>query len=290
MNASTLLRDHVGDSSVRSLLRRIVARRVPREEVEDIVQAVVCEALAAKRIPSSKDELSPWLVGIARHKVADHFRGHRDESLCDEAHITPSPPLEARDLLRRVLADAEVNACVRQAMNLALREADGESYADLARSEAASEAALRQRVSRFRRAMASRWLGAAGLVFLLAMTPMLPRLPEYETIGPDLDGATLAAVDVCQGAWTVTSWTGAEPLVIGSRVNVGRGHVHLSALSGSVAFAIASVKPLGDGTEEWTLSSGAAGKIVTIVKRTGARATLTLTGGRFAGVATLERD
>jgi hypothetical protein len=224
--------------------------------------------------------------------VADHFRRRSTETLHDESRAAvPSAPFEARDLLRRVFGDAEADATLRRSMHLALREADGESYADLAESETSSEAALRQRVSRFRRAMASRWLGAAVLLVLLGAGVVGHRLSVREPIGPDLDRATLAAIDAYQGAWIVRAWSGAEPLVVGRRIDVARGVVTISTPSGAgdITLTVQRVKVLGADAEEWTLSSLAVGKIVAIVEMKDHRTTLTFNDDRFRGTAVLER-
>src|SRR3954470_9835498 len=72
-------KDSLGDPALRQSLQDFVRRRVPPSDVDDVVQTVLVDALAAEGRPREAEELRKWLLGIARHKVADcHRRAHRE--------------------------------------------------------------------------------------------------------------------------------------------------------------------------------------------------------------------
>jgi DNA-directed RNA polymerase specialized sigma24 family protein len=150
----------------------MMRRQVPERDADDLVQTVLCDALAARGKPVSREEVARWLAGIARHKVADyHRRGHREVPSSpdlDEPRAGAVPPYEARDLLERIRSDAARDPETARALDWVLREHAGEELCGIARAERVQPAAMRQRVSRFRRALRSRWLklGAVGVVVL----------------------------------------------------------------------------------------------------------------------------
>ena len=59
---------------VRRGLTALLRRRVPGQEVDDLAQTILCDALASSSIPSDPEEMRRWLIGIARHKIADYHR------------------------------------------------------------------------------------------------------------------------------------------------------------------------------------------------------------------------
>src|SRR5438093_1060335 len=69
----------LADPALASQLARFVRTRVPAIEVDDIVQSTLADALASGSAPENDAELKPWLFGIARNKIADHFRRTRRE-------------------------------------------------------------------------------------------------------------------------------------------------------------------------------------------------------------------
>src|SRR5262245_40712718 len=68
----------------RRSLEAYVRRRVGAPEVSDVVQTVLCEALASGSTPGDPIELKRWLAVIARHKIADLYRACARETLVDE--------------------------------------------------------------------------------------------------------------------------------------------------------------------------------------------------------------
>ena len=124
---------------------------------------------AAGRVPDNAVDVRRWLVRIARNKATDHFRRRRrdvplesDSIAVETAHTAADP--DAQVFLAHAVEDLVSDPGTRSTLELSLREADGETYAEIARGSAFSAATLRQRVSRFRRAMAA----AATLLIVLA--------------------------------------------------------------------------------------------------------------------------
>lgn len=187
---SPAARDVLEGSTLHHELRSMVRRRVPRSEVEDVVQGVLCEALAASNVPASPADVPRWVMGIARHKVADFHRRARRELLSDAVDAEPlSDPIEDRFLLRAVLADGDRDA-TRETLKWVVREFAGEQLNDIAREAALPAAVVRQRVSRFRRRMRARWLYAAAAA-LAALGFFAQQRPEA-----GLELAKSAAVEV----------------------------------------------------------------------------------------------
>src|SRR5687767_7282890 len=95
---------------IRRGLTALLRRRVPPQEVEDIAQTVLCDALAAGNIPSDPEEFRRWLTGIARHKIADfHRRAARGRAHTagvggDAAELVPALPsaFEEREVLENL--------------------------------------------------------------------------------------------------------------------------------------------------------------------------------------------
>jgi DNA-directed RNA polymerase specialized sigma24 family protein len=176
----------LGDPALRRSLEDFVRRRVPAADVDDVVQTVLCDALAAEGRPRDPGELRRWLLGIARHKVADlHRRAHREPPAeLPDLEANP-PPVEARDLLRWADQQAGSTRDAKQTLDWMTREGDGEKLESIAASEQVPAARVRQRVSRMRRWMKERWaaeLGAAAVIFTLALVAWwLFRRPNDDT-------------------------------------------------------------------------------------------------------------
>src|SRR5262245_58614547 len=91
--------DALGDPGLRRALEDFVRRRVPPSEVDDVVQTVLCDALAAPGRPRDPNELKRWLLGVARHKVVDLHRRARREPPAELPDIEVGPPpVEEREM------------------------------------------------------------------------------------------------------------------------------------------------------------------------------------------------
>lgn len=170
-SASSTLRmstNPLGGADVRRGLEAHLRRRVPSQEVEDIAQSVFAAAVASPSIPSDPDELRRWLAGIARHKIADFHRGRaRSQTLIadgssPEAVAVSPAAFEERDVLRALLGEKRSEREAR-AMEWLLREHAGERLADIASEQGMPAPVVRQRVSRLRRVLRSRWSVVAGI-------------------------------------------------------------------------------------------------------------------------------
>jgi RNA polymerase sigma factor (sigma-70 family) len=69
-----------------SRLRNFIRKRVPIEaDVEDLVQEVFYELVAANRLLTPIDYLTGWLFQVARNRITDFFRKKKPENFSDGA-------------------------------------------------------------------------------------------------------------------------------------------------------------------------------------------------------------
>jgi RNA polymerase sigma factor (sigma-70 family) len=166
-------RKALGDPAVRRVVEKFVRRRVPPSDVEDVVQTVFCDALAAADRPVESTELTRWLLGIARHKVVDRHRRALREPPAELPEIPAGPaPLEARALARWAEQQAGDRSDAKKTLDWMAREGEGEKLDAIAEEERVPAARVRQRVSRMRRWMKERWaaeLAAVAMLTLLAL-------------------------------------------------------------------------------------------------------------------------
>lgn len=159
------------DPRLRLLLTRSVGRRVDAADVEDVVQSTLTEAFASEALPRSEEEVRRFVFAIARQKIADIFRKRGRERRNLEA-MPPVAPHTAPsgDLLRWAEGVLPPKPEARRTLQWMLREADGETLADVAAADRVPAAVVRQRVSRLRRFLRARWakevagLSALGLI------------------------------------------------------------------------------------------------------------------------------
>jgi len=74
--------DELWDCRWRSKMYGRIARKVPKQDVEDILQDVAIKVLETKHRPSArydpnKGPLKPWLFRIVENALRDHFRSGR---------------------------------------------------------------------------------------------------------------------------------------------------------------------------------------------------------------------
>ena len=82
----------LAEPAMRRVLEDFVRKRVSTSDVDDIVQTVLMEALAAPSRPQEESELRRWLLGIARHKVVDHHRRASRETAAEIPDLPVGPP------------------------------------------------------------------------------------------------------------------------------------------------------------------------------------------------------
>jgi DNA-directed RNA polymerase specialized sigma24 family protein len=151
-----------------------VKRRVAERDVEDIVQTVLVEALASERTPDNETELKRWLIGVARHKIADlHRRGGREQpSELPDIEAAP-PPIEERQLAQWAEDQAKSTREGEATLRWMAREGEGDKLEHIAEEERVPAARVRQRVSRMRRFMKERWLAELAAVAALGIAILL---------------------------------------------------------------------------------------------------------------------
>lgn len=206
---------------VRRGLTALLRRRVPGQEVDDLAQTILCDALASGSIPADPEEMRRWLVGIARHKIADYHRGAartnaRSEGEAPLASCAASPvAFEEREVLHRLLGAIESRRDA-ETMEWLVREHGGERLADIASEQGLPAPMVRQRVSRLRRALRSRWAGAVGVLVLflgvaVALGVARPDATEAPAIEPDrsvpmpIEAPPSPLLDQARGDWVVAS-------------------------------------------------------------------------------------
>lgn len=162
--------DPLGDPTLRKQIADFVRRRVPVGDVDDVVQTVLLDALAAKTRPDDPEDLKKWVLGIARHKVVDlHRRAHR-EPLTEIPDLEASPPpIEERELARWAEEQAGSTRDAKRTLEWMAREGEGEKLETIAAEEQVPAARVRQRVSRMRRWMKERWLAELAAVAALTI-------------------------------------------------------------------------------------------------------------------------
>jgi DNA-directed RNA polymerase specialized sigma24 family protein len=162
--------DPLGDPALRRSLSDFVRRRVPAAEVDDVVQTVLVDALAAPNRPTDAAELRRWVLGIARHKVVDFHRRATREPPTELPDIEVSPePIEARALARWAEEQAGSARDAQKTLAWMAREGEGEKLEAIAADEQVPAARVRQRVSRMRRWMKERWSAELAAVAMLAL-------------------------------------------------------------------------------------------------------------------------
>lgn len=201
LEAESDLKTRLATPELRRLIERIVRKRVPAMDVEDVVQTVLCDALAADSAPADAEQLRKWIVGITRHKIADFFRqGSREKvvELPTELAAEP-PPIEAREWAQWAEQQTESSPDEQRTLGWMAREGGGEKLAHIATEESLPPDQVRQRVSRLRRLMKRRWLAELAAVAAVAALILLAwqLLKEPEPIAePSPDPAPSISPDV----------------------------------------------------------------------------------------------
>jgi RNA polymerase sigma-70 factor (ECF subfamily) len=178
----------LADPALREALLRYARRRLPPGEVDDLVQNTLTDALAADSAPNDADDFQRWVHGIARHKIADMYRRRGRLPLLDaelDAKFNDPGPATG-ELAQWIEKELPKTDGAHATLHWLLRESDGESLDEIARDAALPAPRVRQRVSRLRRHLHSRWLalGAAGLALLLSAAAVLHALRKPEPPAP----------------------------------------------------------------------------------------------------------
>ncbi|MBK9259677.1 MAG: sigma-70 family RNA polymerase sigma factor [Polyangiaceae bacterium] len=178
----------LADPELRRFLLDFVKRRVSAADADDIVQTVLCDALVAKNLPSEKEELRKYLLGIARHKVVDAHRRTSREEVGDPPELVANPPpVEEESLLRWAEKQAPTTEEAQKTLSWMAREGEGEKLENIAADERVPAARVRQRVSRMRRWMKERWIAELAAVAALGVLALvLWRILRQTPDGPEI--------------------------------------------------------------------------------------------------------
>ena len=85
------------------LVHGVLLARMPREEVQDVVQDVFLAAYKNIRSLRDKNALGAWLVRIARNHAVEYYRRNKPtEELADEYRGRESYKAEAAEVLRAI--------------------------------------------------------------------------------------------------------------------------------------------------------------------------------------------
>lgn len=136
-------------------VRAYVARRVPSDAVDDVVQDLF---VRIARSDTEPDDLRAWVFAVARSAIADHFRKSARRSDRERpgegAEMVEAEPTEEPSRAREVLA-TWLAVEVRQlpepyAATLALTELEGLAHGEVAERLGVAKGTIKARVSRGR--------------------------------------------------------------------------------------------------------------------------------------------
>jgi DNA-directed RNA polymerase specialized sigma24 family protein len=223
LEAREQLLDYIANPATRSSLHAYVRRRGLADSADDLVQTVLCDALAVEAVPERDSELPRWLTGIARNKVVDERRRRsrwKRAELPEDAEAAPRST-EARDLLHRIASEV-VEPEERRALDWLVREHEGDSLYLIALDQALEPNTLRQRICRLRKSLRARYLVA--LLAVLGLGGAWAALPA----APELSPAGLTEqLSPYAGTWRVTATTPAKYQSLGLTVHIHGGHVRV---------------------------------------------------------------
>ncbi|HVS73232.1 MAG TPA: sigma-70 family RNA polymerase sigma factor [Phycisphaerae bacterium] len=128
-------------------------------DAQDILQDVAVAVLDCNSMPPADAEFTPWAIGIARHKVADHFRRQKRQQVIMEEQVLHSVAdafarqtqawTEEGHALELCLSNVKGDA--KQLLDLRYRE--GHSPQEMARNLGRSSEAIRASLLRVRKAL-----------------------------------------------------------------------------------------------------------------------------------------
>jgi RNA polymerase sigma-70 factor (ECF subfamily) len=142
-------------------------RLIPRADlVEDLVQEVFLAAWESLDKFRGDSSLRNWLLGIARHKVEDHYRKRlRELQIAHEEEGMGSEPASAHDL-EKALAERQAGDLTREVLSilpetyslvLLWRYWENRSLRDIAVQTGRTEKAVERLLARARQQFKKRW-------------------------------------------------------------------------------------------------------------------------------------
>jgi DNA-directed RNA polymerase specialized sigma24 family protein len=207
-----------------------VRRRGFLEDADDLVQTVLCDALAVQAVPAEAADLPRFVTGIASRKVADERRRRARWKHAELPELGVSMVPEATDLLARI--DAELSDPEqRRSLDWLLREHAGDSLLEIAREHALRPETLRQRICRLRRHL--RAVHVWPLALLLGLGFAIAPFESVRTAhAPSV--ATVRALAAYEGTWRVVDWAPSHYPALGLSVIIHDGAARVQSATGVV--------------------------------------------------------
>jgi RNA polymerase sigma factor (sigma-70 family) len=176
----------------RPKLVRACARILSGPQAEDAVQQSLLNAHQALRRNGAPERFEPWLHQIAVNAALKELRRTPDDLPLDEALVTgveqPPESQERRETLRQTI-EAIDELPDRQRRALILRELEGRSHAEIARSLGLTRGAVRQLIHRARRSVRSAVSALTPYPLLIRLVGTEGQAPVAELVGGGAAGA-----------------------------------------------------------------------------------------------------
>lgn len=130
-------------------LRRYFSRRIPVEQLDDLVQEVLLSLHRKLASFDPKRPFLPWLAAIARYRWVDHLRKvYRSQETSIEGHDLGQPPEQEAVAVRISLDRLLEQLPAGQARAIELVKIEGQSVKDAARLCGQSEPLVKVNVYR----------------------------------------------------------------------------------------------------------------------------------------------
>jgi RNA polymerase sigma factor (sigma-70 family) len=172
---SALLRD----PELLRVIRKVASERVPDHAVEDMEQETLLAIDRARSLPATPAARVDFVAGIVRNKAKDWWRENKLQKKVDrKAEVERSDGAAAaeanqhRDTIEKVVA--AVPPKQQSTFRCLVREALGESLADIAREMNVEYSTLHKRVTSLRRKLAA---AVGGIAFIAMLVGALHRRP-----------------------------------------------------------------------------------------------------------------
>jgi DNA-directed RNA polymerase specialized sigma24 family protein len=244
VNSREALQRYVAAPSTRNALTAYVRRRGLYGDADDVVQTVICDALAVQAVPVEPSDLPRWITGIARRKVADEHRRRARLDSRELPELATSDRHEVTDLLRRIQRDL-IDADQRRSLEWVVREHSGDALNEIATEQALQPATVRQRVSRLRRHLRARYVGALALLLAIAggaaaLSTVAPKRPAGN------DTAHTQTLSLL-GTWRVADSSRSDVLPLGLVAQIEPNRVRVQDSTGRIETAL-SYEASADGS------------------------------------------
>ena len=163
-----------GKAAIRRLARKA---RLTQEQTEDLSQTVWLKFLASEA--SNPETMTPqsslaWIITVALHEIAEHFRQHRRHPLLsldalnleprdehEEGGVVSAETERLRELVREWMHEQEVENALNYCL-LYERDVTKRRIPELAAEAGMTETAVSCRIARMRLRL-TRWLAAHGV-------------------------------------------------------------------------------------------------------------------------------